>query len=246
LPMEPKVQSVTIARSDSVWLRKVTEVVRAESNDFGDARLPPLRVVHDSNGGRDVNYEARTEPSLIRVLRTAIHSRSNADHGILRAANSPRQLHRVLCESERPSKAHKTLPRDFGDSALQKLTSEGSATPAVAPEDASAPVKRGVSGDSGTRIPCEICSATFSQRCHMLCHVRTVHGAARNFQCPRCTSRFSRRAYLREHIAVVHEKRRDHPCPVCGSKFGWKSELTTHLKTAHSISPNNSVPLSML
>jgi len=234
VPMEPEVQSARLVRSDSERLRKGPE-------DFGNAWLPPLRVLLESSkGGTGVDQENPAEPTLRRVLRTAIHGEANAVHEIPRVAPSPERLHRTLSDTERPSKARKVLPRDPRDStALQKLASEGSATRTAASADSSALVKRGVSGDSRARVPCELCSATFSQRCHMLCHVRTVHGAARNFQCPRCTSRFSRRAYLREHIAVVHEKRRDHPCPVCGRKFGWKSEVTSHLKLTHGISPKN-------
>jgi len=94
----------------------------------------------------------------------------------------------------------------------------------------------------GTRVPCTYCAATFSQRCHMLCHVRTVHQAVKNYRCHLCDSRFARRAYLREHVTVVHNKKREHSCPQCGSKFGWKSEIAAHLKIAHGAQRKSSTP----
>mmetsp|Transcript_13171 Transcript_13171/g.35480 ORF Transcript_13171/g.35480 Transcript_13171/m.35480 type:complete len:257 (+) Transcript_13171:284-1054(+) len=83
------------------------------------------------------------------------------------------------------------------------------------------------------RVSCSLCSATFSQRCHMLSHVRAVHQGIKQHECLECNSRFARRSYLREHQAVVHDKAKNHVCSECGSKFGWKSELKMHVQSTH-------------
>nr|XP_023012387.1 zinc finger protein OZF-like [Leptinotarsa decemlineata] len=80
------------------------------------------------------------------------------------------------------------------------------------------------------RIPCDLCTKTFSIAKTLRNHVAVVHNNERPFQCQVCLKSFGRKALLKEH-ENYHTGEKLFECKTCSKTFSKNSVLKVHLET---------------
>ena len=81
---------------------------------------------------------------------------------------------------------------------------------------------------------CETCQKSFSQKCSLNRHIKTVHDKIKDFECQICIKRFSTKTDLTRHIKTVHDKVRDFECHICNKTYSQKYNLENHIKIVHN------------
>ena len=82
-------------------------------------------------------------------------------------------------------------------------------------------------------IKCETCDKTFSSKCNLKRHIKSVHEGVRDHKCEQCEKSFYYSHHLNTHIKAVHEGLKNHKCDTCDKVFAYKSRLRTHIETIH-------------
>ena len=83
----------------------------------------------------------------------------------------------------------------------------------------------------GVGFKCSQCDKAYTEKRHLLAHVRVAHEGKR-YDCDKCNAQFTHVSSLKDHVARVHEGV-TFPCKDCGKVFKRDRELRNHVNQVH-------------
>jgi uncharacterized Zn-finger protein len=79
-----------------------------------------------------------------------------------------------------------------------------------------------------SRFQCPYCGKVFSQRGHMVVHIR-IHTGDKPYRCSTCGREFTHKSNMTSHMRV-HSGDKPYSCLICSKCFADQSSLTEHMK----------------